>query len=212
MYLAVLTRPDIAYAVSFLSQFNNCYAEWHWKCAKRVLRYLQSTKSHSLIFSRNGNYKIEGYVDADWASNKIDRKSYTGYVFKLSGCAISWKSIKQRTVALSSTEAEYMALSEASKEAIHLRNLLSELTGKLSCIIVYNDNQSALKLATNPVFHNRSKHIDVRYHFIREIIHENLINVEYLPTDEMIADILTKGLGSIKHNKFVVGLGLKGDF
>lgn len=210
MYLAVLTRPDIAYAISFLSQFNNCYTEEHWKCAKRVLRYLQNTKAHSLIFSRDSdNSHVEGYVDADWASDKNDRKSYTGYVFKLSGSAVSWKSVKQKSVALSSTEAEYMALSEATKEAIYLRSLLSELIGKLECIVIFNDNQSAQKLSTNPVFHERSKHIDVRYHFIREAISENLIDIKYMQTDEMIADVLTKGLQNVKHNKFVRNMGLR---
>lgn len=208
MYLVVLTRPDLAYTVSYLSQFNNCYTEYHWKCAKRVLRYLQGTKSYSLIFTKDDRPLI-GFVDADWASDKSDRKSYTGFVFKLSGGSISWKSKKQNTVALSSTEAEYMALSEAAKEAIYLRNLLGELTGKLDCVKVFNDNQSALKLSVNPMFHERTKHIDVRYHFVREVVSNNIIKVDYLSTAEMTADILTKGLKNVKHQKFVKDLSLK---
>lgn len=207
MYLAVQTRPDIAYTVSFLSQFNNCYSELHWKCAKRVLRYLQGTKSYKLKFYKD-NCELQGFADADWANNKNDRKSYTGIVFKLSGGAISWESNKQRTVALSSTEAEYMALSEASKEAIYLKNVLSELIKYDSSVTVFNDNQSANKLSLNPVFHKRSKHIDVKHHFVREAISENLVNVEYLRTDEMTADILTKSLPNVKHSKFVKKLGL----
>ena len=208
MYLVVLTRPDLAFTVSYLSQFNNCYTEYHWKCAKRVLRYLQGTKNFSLIFSKNDE-PLVGFVDADWASDKNDRKSYTGFVFKLSEGSISWKCKKQSTVALSSTEAEYMALSEAAKEAIYLRNLLGELTGKLDYIKIFNDNQSAQKLSANPIFHERTKHIDVRHHFVREIVSHNLIKIEYLPTAEMTADILTKGLNSVKHHKFVKNLGLR---
>lgn len=208
MYLAVLTRPDIAYSVSYLSQFNNCYNETHWNCAKRVLRYLQGTKNYCLSFKRV-NTELEGFVDADWASDTHDRKSYTGFCFKLSGAAISWESKKQKTVALSSTEAEYMAMSEASKEAIYLLNFYNEIIGNLNCIKLFNDSQSAQKLSVNPVFHKRSKHIDVRHHFIREAIANNLIRVEYLQTADMPADIFTKSLVYVKHSKFVGSLGIE---
>ena len=151
---------------------------------------------------------LTGFADADWGSDKSDRKSFTGFVFKFSSSAVSWKSCKQRTVALSTTEAEYMALSDATKEAIYLRNLLFELTGKLNCVDIYNDNQSAQKLARNPIFHDRSKHIDIRYHFLRDALSENKINLKYLSTDEMVADIMTKSLQNVKNAKFVKDLGL----
>lgn len=207
MYLAVLTRPDICFSVSFLSQFNNCATDYHWQCAKRILRYLKGTKDFSMKFEKD-NLNLIGYVDADWGSNKIDRKSYTGYVFKFAGGSISWRSCKQKTVALSSTEAEYMAISEATKEAIYLRNLINDLIGKLDCVILFNDNQSARKLAYNPILHERSKHIDIRYHFIRNAVSDKIINIQYLSTNEMIADILTKILQNTKNAKFVQGLGL----
>lgn len=207
MYLAVMTRPDIAHAVSLLSQYNNCYTKIHWQCAKRLLRYLKGTKHFSMKFCKE-NSKLIGYADADWGSSKHDRKSFTGYVFKFSGGSVSWKSCKQRTVALSTTEAEYMALCEAAKDAIYLRNLLCEITGKLDCIDIYNDNQSAQKLASNPVFHDRSKHIDIRYHFLRNAVSENMINLKYMSTEEMVADILTKPLQNVKNSKFVNYLGL----
>ena len=123
MYLAVSTRPDIAYAVSYLSQFNSCFRTEHWVAAKRVLRYLRGSDNVGLRFRRTGK-ALEGFVDADWANCPNDRKSYTGFVFALAGCPITWEARKQRTVALSSTEAEYMALSEAAKEATYLRRLL----------------------------------------------------------------------------------------
>lgn len=207
MYLALMTRPDIAHAVSSLSQYNNCYTRLHWQCAKRVLRYLKGTKNYSMKFC-NDNSSIVGFADADWGSDRLDRKSFSGYVFKFCGGSISWKSCKQRTVALSTTEAEYMALSDATKEAIYLRNLLFELTGRLDCIEIYNDNQSAQKLANNPVFHDRSKHIDIRYHFLRDAVLENKISLKYLSTEEMVADILTKPLQNVKNKKFLGYLGL----
>ncbi len=208
MYLAVLTRPDIAFAVSHLSQYNNCYTSHHWKCAKRVLRYLKGTKSFRLSFSKD-NCQLNGYTDADWASNNVDRRSYTGFVFKLSNAAISWESRKQRTVALSSTEAEYIALSEASKEAIYLKKLLAELIDCSGPIVLYNDSQSAQKLSANPLYHRRSKHIDVRHHFVREAVSNKLVTLKYLATNAMTADILTKGLPAAKHLHHVKNLGLE---
>lgn len=208
MYLAVLTRPDIAYSVSYLSQFNNCYNESHWKQAKRILRYLQRTKNYGLKFYNDG-LSLQGFVDADWASDSTDRRSYTGFCFKLCGSAVSWESRKQKTVALSSTEAEYMAISEASKEAMYLKNLILELTGNFSCVPLFNDSQSAQKLCLNPLFHKRTKHIDVRHHFVREAINNNLIEIKYLRTADMPADVLTKSLCLEKHYKFLDLIGVK---
>lgn len=141
-------------------------------------------------------------------NNSLDRKSYSGYVFKMCGSVISFGSIKQKTVALSSTEAEYMALSEAAKEAIYLRNLILELTGEILTISVYNDNQSALNLCSNPMYHKRSKHIDIRHHFVREAVTNKLIKVDYLPSNQMPADMLTKSIPSDKHYAFLKCLGI----
>ena len=202
-----MTRPDISFAVSYLSQFNNNFNESHWVCVKRVLKYLQNTKHYCLTFKKS-DVNMEGYVDADWAGNKSDRRSYTGFIFKFSESAISWESRKQRTIALSSTEAEYMAISEAAKEAIYFKNLLYELTGQANSIKLFNDNMSAQKLAVSPLYHRRSKHIDIRHHFIREAISDKNVELFYLPTDQMIADVLTKSLTVAKHNRFVNDIGL----
>lgn len=208
LYLSILTRPDISYAVCYLSQFNNSYGETHWKHAKRVLKYLQCTKHVGLKYVKD-NLDLIGYVDADWASNPLDRKSFTGYVFKMSGSVISHECRKQRTIALSSTEAEYMAICEASKEAMYLRNLLCELRCRNNApVLIYNDNQSAQNLTENSSLHKRSKHIDVRYHFIRMAVEKLFVKVQYLNTLDMPADILTKSLCSIKHYKFVKQLGM----
>lgn len=207
MYLAVLTRPDISYSISYLSQFNTCFEEEHWKYAKRILRYLKGTINKSLVFS-GSNLNIVGYVDADFSNNVVDRKSYTGYVFTLCNGAISWECKKQSCVALSSTEAEYIAISEAGKEAVFINNLVKELVGLNHPIQLLNDSQSAQKLIQNPMYHNRTKHIDTRYHYIRELVEKGVVSVKYLPTNEMLADVMTKGLHKSKHIFCITNFGL----
>ncbi|XP_077277091.1 uncharacterized protein LOC143905509 isoform X1 [Temnothorax americanus] len=203
MYLALGTRPDIAHAVSVLSQFNSCHEKKHWTAAKHVLRYLKNTINLALCFERT-NKGLTGYVDADWSNCAMDRRSYTGTAFILAGGAIFWESRKQRTVALSSTEAEYMGLTDAAKEAVYLINFLKELgLEKLTNVNLYNDNQGARELAHNPVYHGRSKHIDIRHHFIREVLNEHPVKLEYLPTEEMVADVLTKKNYQEENTNFV---------
>lgn len=208
MYLAVCTRPDIAYAVSYLSQFNCCYKTSHWIAAKRVLRYLQDTRRMGLRFRKTGR-SLKGFVDADWANCPYDRKSYTGYAFILAGCPISWEAKKQKTVALSSTEAEYMALSEATKEATYLKRFLLDIDfDEMAQVKILCDNNGARKLAENPVFHNRSKHIDVRHHYVREVLEGGELQIEFTPTNEMAADVLTKGVPKQKHESCLKLLGV----
>lgn len=208
MYLAICTRPDIAYAVTYLSQFNTCYDSTHWSAAKRILKYLKGTSHLGLTYKKTGR-PIYGYVDADWGNCTIDHRSFTGYAFVLSGCPIAWASRKQRTVALSSVEAEYMALTEAAKEAYHLKQLLPEFDQKTAGIKVYCDSNGARKLAENPVFHSRTKHIDVRHHFVRDAVEDEIIKIEYLETNDMAADTLTKGLPRSKHERCLKLLGIK---
>ncbi|XP_017482896.1 PREDICTED: uncharacterized mitochondrial protein AtMg00810-like [Rhagoletis zephyria] len=158
MYLSVATRPDIANTVSRLAQFVTNPSKCHWNTAKRVLRYLAGTANRCVLYQKS-NLPLIGYTDADWAGCTTDRRSYTGYAFLLSGAVISWKSQKQRTVALSSTEAEYVSLAEAAKEAVYLRSLLNEIVlQELTDIKIYVDNRGAHCLANDPVFHARTKH------------------------------------------------------
>lgn len=207
MYLATSTRPDIMFTVSHLSQFCVANGPEHWKAGKRVLRYLQGTKDYGLKFVNN-TQPLYGVVDADWGSNPNDRHSHTGYAYVLSGAAVSWEAKKQRTVALSSTEAEYKALTAATKEAIYLGTLLHEIGIENSPPTIYGDNQGALSLAKNQVSHSKLKHVDIHYHFVKEAYAEGKIQVAYMPTEVIPADMLTKGVPAPKHKLCTERLGV----
>jgi len=183
--------------------------EKDWMNVKRILRYLQSTKTMKIIYSNHSNdQQITGYCDASYAEDRKDRKSTSGYLFMKANGPISWKSKKQPIVSLSSMEAEYIALTSAAQEALWLKKLNKELEME-QIMIIYEDNQSTIKTSKDEIHNQRSKHIDVRYHFIREMIKQKEIEVTYLPTDQMLADILTKPLGSNKVNQLTNGMGLK---
>lgn len=148
-------------------------------------------------------------MDADWAGDSSDRKSYTGWAFFAAGAAFSWESKKQSIVALSSTEAEYIALSSAAKEAVHIRKLVSEMGfGDVKTVQIYSDNQSSQCLVKNPRFHARSKHIDIKYHHVRDIYKDKIVSISYVPTEDMTADVLPKNLSRIKHNRCVKLMGM----
>ena len=202
MYLAVSTRPDIAFTVNILARFNSNPQKEHWTALKRVLRYLKGTLNHGILYKQDGSDKCIGYSDADWAGDTSDRKSTSGYIFMLSGGAISWSSRKQKCVALSTAEAEYVALSGAVQECIWLRQLEAEL-GSTSegPTLILEDNQSAIAMAKNPQFHGRAKHIDIRHHFVREQVALGNIRLDYCSTTEMTADMLTKGLNCERYCK-----------
>ncbi|CAK9827496.1 Retrovirus-related Pol polyprotein from transposon TNT 1-94 [Anthophora retusa] len=208
MYLAVATRPDISHVVSTLAQFNDCNGEAHWVAAKRVLRYLKGTINYSINYRKSDDC-LQIYVDADWGRCKMDRRSYTGYVTTLSNGPISWKSTKQRAVALSSTEAEYVALAEAVKDGIYFSEFLKELGFcALSKMTVYNDNLGAQLLAKNPIVHPRTKHINIRFHFLRDVFKRDNFKLEYLSFENMPADVLTKPLPRDKHYFCIERMGI----
>ena len=208
IYLMTATRPDISWIVSKLSQFLEKPGPQHVTAAKRVLRYLKATKNYSLTFKPTDNQLI-GYTDSDWAGDTEDRKSTTGYVFTLgqSSAPISWKTQKQQTVALSSCEAEYMALAEAVKEMIYLRSFCSSLGIEQSNDnTIFSNNQGTLSLAKgDPVKHNRTKHIDIRYHFLRE---QSNIKYQYIPSCDNPADCMTKALAKPQFTSVVTRLGI----
>lgn len=203
LYVAMWTRPDIAFAVSQVARFQAKPGRHHWECAKRILRYLKGTRTTGLTYSASGSSRppvLQGYVDASWGEDLDTRRSQTGYVFVLGNAAVSWKSKLQPTVALSSTEAEYMALGAAACEALYLRNLLGELcpASVPGSVTLFEDNQSTIKQAFNLQSSERTKHIDIRYHFIKDHISKGDIALEYIPTERQPADALTKSLDRVK--------------
>jgi len=211
MYAMLGTRPDIAYAVGAVSQYGSNPGREHWLAVKRIFRYLKGTAHFALEYKKPDSSLI-GYCDADWAGNIDDRRSTTGYVFLIAGGSVSWSSKKQPTVALSTTEAEYMALTQATKEAIWIRQLLSEIgmTPKTSRepTIIRSDNQGCISLAKNSVHHARTKHIDIQHHFVREKLEDGEVEVIFCKTEEMVADVLTKGLTKEKHEHFSSRMGI----
>jgi len=195
IYIMTGTRPDLCYVVTKLSQYMSKPTKAQLNAAKHVLKYLKGTMMYGLTFKKsNKSVQLKGFCDSDWGSSE-DRKSISGYCFQLhkDGPLISWKSKKQQTVALSSCEAEYMAITYAIQEAKFLRQIVSDLLGlKLKSVDLGVDNQGAINLAKNPVNHQRSKHIDIRYHFIRDEVEKGNVNLFYVPTQQNPADIFTK--------------------
>eukprot|EP00253_Pinus_taeda_P001572 PITA_01572 len=166
-----------------------------WKVGKHVLRYILGTSGYGLWYRQEDEVKLCGFTDADWAGSPMDRKSTSGGIFSIGSTTVSWYSEKQRSVALSSTEAEYMAASLAAYEAIWMRKILVSLfESHLDPTVIYCDNQSFIKLSANHVFHDRSKHIDISYHHVRDCVQRGIMLLSYIPTEDQDADILTKAL------------------
>ncbi|KIP03168.1 hypothetical protein PHLGIDRAFT_78019 [Phlebiopsis gigantea 11061_1 CR5-6] len=210
MYAAVGTRPDIAYAVFQLARYSENPGITHWTALKRVFAYLKSTRDHWLTLGGDDvdlKAPLIGYSDADGMSTE-GRRAVSGYAFLIGG-AVSWSSKRQEIVALSTAEAEYVALNHATKEAIWLRNFLHEVWRMpLDPTQMYSDNQSAIAIAKDDRHHTRTKHIDIRYHFVRYHLEHKNIALSYCPTEDMTADILTKALPSLKAKHFAASLGL----
>ncbi|KAH9794830.1 hypothetical protein KPL71_005024 [Citrus sinensis] len=202
----VLTRPDIAYSVHKLNQYLSAPTLQHWLACKNVLRYLQATITYGLYIQQEGTLETIGltrYSDADWASDIDDRKSIGAYCIFLGNNLISWSSKKQAIVAKSSTESEYRALSAASSELTWLQSLCYELKIiKLPTPVLWCDNQSAGDLAKNPVFHSKTKHIELDVHYIRDKVLNKELEVRCIPTEEQVADVLTKPLSFPKFSYF----------
>jgi hypothetical protein len=207
MYVAIAMRPDISFAVSCLSQFLKNPGEVHWQAVKQVFRYLTGMRDQVLTYGTEQR-NLHGYTDADGASQEhchvISR-----YAFIIDGGTVSWSSRKQELVTLSTAEAKYVAVTHATKECIWLRCLTGELFPSLHTqTMLFCDNQAALKLATDNNYHTCTKHIDIRFHFIRQVIASSAIKMVYCPTDDMMADVLTKALPRWKVMCHGLGLGL----
>ncbi|XP_060971854.1 retrovirus-related Pol polyprotein from transposon RE1 isoform X2 [Cannabis sativa] len=200
-----LTRPDIAYIVSKLSQFLHCPTTTHWQACKRVLKYLKGTATHGVSFKRGSSrtLALQGFSDADWASCPDDRRSTGAYCVYLGSSLVSWSSKKQTVVARSSTESEYRALAHVTAEIMWLKALIQEMHIPVhNTPIIWCDNLGAASLAANPVHHARTKHIEIDVHFVRDMVLQKLIDIRYVPTLEQIADVLTKGVSVARFLRF----------
>ena len=206
MYIMLCCRPDLCYSIGFLGRYQQNPTDEHWQALKRLLRYLKGTKDMKLKYKCQINSeRLIGYADADWASDITDRKSVSGFVFFAYGCPISWSSKKQVTVATSSSEAEYVAMSAATTEAIWLRGLLTDLGEHLdSPIKIFEDNRGCIGMATN-LECKRSKHIDIKHHFIRDAIAKRRIELVHISSKKQLADIFTKSL-DVSQFKFICSL------
>ncbi|GIL54468.1 hypothetical protein Vafri_9945 [Volvox africanus] len=197
-YLAVSTRPDLAFALSVLSRYMAKLTKAAMGMAKGVLRYVAGTRNLGLVFRRRLSEVIDGYSDSDWAGDMNTRRSTTGYIFRVNGTAVSWSSQLQRTVAASSEEAEYQALSAAVREALWLSKLCEDLGVEESQMRIQVDSQGAMNLGNNPITSPRSKHIDVQHHLVRERVASGEVALQYCCTEKMVADVLTKALPEAK--------------
>jgi hypothetical protein len=191
------SRPDLAYFVCLVSRYMDKPTEMHFCAVKRILRYLKGTMSYGIMYKKNakGQLNLVGWSDSDYAGDLNDRKSTSGYVFMLGDGAISWSSKKQPIVTLSTTEAEYVAASACACQCVWLKNILSHLkVDQDSCTVIFCDNSSSIKLSKNPVMHGRCKHIDVRFHFLRNLAKDGVVELRHCKSQDQLADLMTKPL------------------
>ena len=207
VYLMTCTRPDLSYVVTKLSECLEKPTHAHYALCKYVLRYLKGSIDKGLMYYKNREPYVDidliGFSDSDWGSAG-DRKSLTGYCFKLYDCDsfVSWKTKKQPTVALSTCEAEYLAITHAMQEGLFLRQILIDLKCKQLVISLFVDNRGAIDLAHNPVHHRRTKHVDIRYHFIRSKIQSGLVKISHVASNDNLADLFTKPSPKCNLSKF----------
>jgi len=207
IYLTI-TRPDLTYAVHILSQFMQAPREDHIEAARRVLRYLKGTAGQGILLRAATDLHLVGFCDSDWRACPLSRKSLTGYFITLGGSPVSWRSKKQATVSRSSAEAEYRAMAFATSELIWIRSFLASLGVFPAPMTLYCDSQAALHIARNPVFHERTKHIEIDCHFVREKLEAGILHLAHVGTTQQPADILTKALGTRKFQYLKGKLGI----
>ena len=206
VYISTITRPDITFAVHHLSTFLSNPQNIHLIAAKRILRYLKGTINHTIIINKCdlNVFNIQIYNDADFGGDSATGKSTSGTIVTFNNNPISWKSDKQKCVTISTMESELVAMTQAMKETLWLLNICEELSIKHSTVTIFKDNQSTIKFLENDsTYHPRTKHINIKYHFIKEQIKKYNINIEYSPTNDMLADFLTKPLSKVKLLSFV---------
>lgn len=209
MYLAH-TRPDLAYSLSVISQFMHSPSEEHMNAVIRILRYLKSSPGKGIMFTKGDTLSIEGYTDADWAGSITDRRSTAGYLTFVGGNLVTWRSKKQGVVARSSAEAEYRGMAKGICELLWIKRLLRELRIPSKFPMqLYCDNKAACDIAHNPVQHDRTKHVEVDKHFIKEKLEARIIEVLHVRSQDQLADILTKAVSSQAFHGIIDKLGIR---
>ena len=196
MYAMMCTRPDICFAIGFMSRFQSNPGQKHWYAVKRILAYLKGTVDYSLCY-QGGDLRLVGYTDSNWGGDLDERKSTSGYAFLLSRGAISWCSKKQTCIALSTMEAEFVACSAAVHE------------GASRLVTIYCDNQAAIAYTKDSKYHNKSKHIETKYNFVRDVIGKKEVIIQYISTHEMVTDPFTKAVTRDVYSSHAKSLGLR---
>lgn len=211
IFLATVSRPDITYAVNQVSRFLNNWTDEHWTAVKRIFRYLKGTLNYKITYKKTictNKSQVCGFTDADYAGCQDTRKSTSGYIFIMGNGPVTWKSQKQNVVAQSTTEAEYLALALGTKEALWIQSFLKELGLQESTVQLNVDNQSTIKLTQGHQFHPRTKHIDVKVHFVRDECEKGNIRVSYVKSSDQLADMLTKPMTKAVLNNLIEKLNL----
>ncbi|GAA0149902.1 transmembrane signal receptor [Lithospermum erythrorhizon] len=207
LYLTA-SRPDISHSVGICARFQADPKEIHLNLVKRIIKYVHGTLNYGLLYSFDTNKALVGYSDADWAGNTEDRKSTSGGCFFLENNLVSWFSRKQNSVSLSTAEAEYIAAGSACTQLLWMKQMLEEYGVNPGVMTLYCDNKSAICISKNPVQHSRIKHIDIRHHFIRELVENKQVHLEHVVTEKQLVDIFTKGLDVNQFENLRLALGL----
>jgi len=212
LYLT-MTRPDLAFTVQVLSQFMHQPKQSHREDALRVVRYIKEAPGSGLLMPAKQTTQLTAYCDSDWGACVETRRSVTGYLVKFGDALVSWKSKKQETVSRSSAEAEFRSMATCAAKITWLLGLYKELGVCINRPVhMICDSKAAIQIATNPIFHERTKHIDIDCHFVRERICQGMLKTEHINTKHQLVDLLTKGLGKEQHNLLMSRLGMTNVF
>ncbi|XP_048604819.1 secreted RxLR effector protein 161-like [Brassica napus] len=203
MYAMVGSRPDLAYAVGLVSRYMGRPGKEHWSAVKWIMRYIRGAAGYGLTFTKCSDFLVRGFCDSDYAVDQDNSRSISGFVFSVGGNTVSWRSCLQRVVALSTTEAEYISLSEASREAVWFKGICEDLGFDQEAAEIHCDSQSAIYLSKNHMFHERTKHMKLKYNFIREVVADGQVRVLKVHTSKNAADVLTKTLPGEKFREHI---------